>query len=687
MNESRFFVYDVSGSLRLEADATGSIVSEVVVDPFGNILGSTSGASEHLAFIGQYGVRRDLNDLVYMRARYYMPSLGRFMSSDPIRLAGGDTNFYAYAENDPVGQSDASGLFINVLYHQQYEKRIRGALKSLGDGNTAEYERLMREADYYRCLRDASGDASAAIPGIIPTGATTPQWAAKSLYKKFVGWMFSSPADPSSPPPRCVPPVPPPSPVPATPSGEPRETHAPLITVPQSFDPNDILGPDGVGAERWISAANPINYTIRFENDPLLANAAAQVVVITQTLDADLDARSFRLGTFGFSGFLFEVPDNRAYYSTRLDLRETYGIYVDVFAGVDVIAGNIFWQFTSIDPLTGEVPIDRFIGFLPPNLTAPEGDGFVSYTISAKETAVTGDRVDALATIVFDSNAPIDTPPIFNTLDVSGPTSTVAALPASVDDRRFRVNWSGGDGAIGSGLSSFDVFVSRDGGAFQLWLDDTTLTEAEYTGEFGSTYAFYSVARDNVGNVEVDIEAADTVTVVGALAPMLEGVTINDGNVQRSMVNSLTITFSSPVTFQAGAISIVRRVKPLNFTFTYTNPSGDGMTWVVMFSGQSTQVGSLADGMYDLIIRGDLVKDQFGQTLQGGDQTVAFHRLFGDVDGNAIVDALDLHRLRSYLGSRQGDDNFVWWLDFDGSGTIDEVDALRARANLGLRLF
>jgi hypothetical protein len=153
------------------------------------------------------------------------------------------------------------------------------------------------------------------------------------------------------------------------------------------------------------------------------------------------------------------------------------------------------------------------------------------------------------------------------------------------------------------------------------------------------------------------------------------------------MVNSLTITFSSPVTFQAGAISIVRRVKPLNFTFTYTNPSGDGMTWVVMFSGQSTQVGSLADGMYDLIIRGDLVKDQFGQTLQGGDQTVAFHRLFGDVDGNAIVDALDLHRLRSYLGSRQGDDNFVWWLDFDGSGTIDEVDALRARANLGLRLF
>jgi hypothetical protein len=50
------------------------------------------------------------NGLLYMRARYYIPELGRFTSKDPVGLLGGP-NFYAYAMNDPIGLMDPLGLW------------------------------------------------------------------------------------------------------------------------------------------------------------------------------------------------------------------------------------------------------------------------------------------------------------------------------------------------------------------------------------------------------------------------------------------------------------------------------------------------------------------------------------------------------------------------------------------------
>ncbi|HEX2209905.1 MAG TPA: RHS repeat-associated core domain-containing protein [Longimicrobium sp.] len=50
-----------------------------------------------------------LTGMYYVRARWYDPFLGRFLSEDPIGLAGGN-NQYAYALNDPVNLSDPSGL-------------------------------------------------------------------------------------------------------------------------------------------------------------------------------------------------------------------------------------------------------------------------------------------------------------------------------------------------------------------------------------------------------------------------------------------------------------------------------------------------------------------------------------------------------------------------------------------------
>ena len=61
-------------------------------------------------FVGGLGCRRDAaTGLIYMRHRWYDCQLQRFISRDPIRLAGG-TNLYAYALNAPVSRTDSHGL-------------------------------------------------------------------------------------------------------------------------------------------------------------------------------------------------------------------------------------------------------------------------------------------------------------------------------------------------------------------------------------------------------------------------------------------------------------------------------------------------------------------------------------------------------------------------------------------------
>jgi RHS repeat-associated protein len=50
------------------------------------------------------------NGLYYMRARYYDPETGRFISEDPIGFDGGDVNLYVYAGNNPVMGVDPLGL-------------------------------------------------------------------------------------------------------------------------------------------------------------------------------------------------------------------------------------------------------------------------------------------------------------------------------------------------------------------------------------------------------------------------------------------------------------------------------------------------------------------------------------------------------------------------------------------------
>ena len=144
-------------------------------------------------------------------------------------------------------------------------------------------------------------------------------------------------------------------------------------------DPNNIIGPAGFGDQNFVTLNQTLPYTIDFENEPT-AGLPAQQVIVTQQLDPGLNWESFRLGSFGWGGQVFQVPADSAFYQTTIDLTQQDGYLVEVTATIDESTGIATWVFTTVDPTTGQIPLDPTIGFLPPDDNGT-GEGFVSYTI------------------------------------------------------------------------------------------------------------------------------------------------------------------------------------------------------------------------------------------------------------------------------------------------------------------
>ena len=144
------------------------------------------------------------------------------------------------------------------------------------------------------------------------------------------------------------------------------------------------------------------------------------------------------------------------------------------------------------------------LGLLPPDDTnhVGIGEGRVSYTVTPLAGAASGTVITNAATITFDINPSITTPAVTNTLDAGTPESTLTLATNVQSGTNFVVSWSGSDVGGESGVAGYDIYVSVDGGPFQLWLANTTLTSAPYNGQAGHTYSFYSVAHDNAGNVQ-----------------------------------------------------------------------------------------------------------------------------------------------------------------------------------------
>lgn len=101
-------VTDELGSPRLVVDATsGEIAQRLEYDEFGNVLADSSPGFQPFGYSG--GLYDPHTKLVRLGARDYDAIVGRWLTKDPVRFEGNDTNLYAYVGNDPINRRDPTG--------------------------------------------------------------------------------------------------------------------------------------------------------------------------------------------------------------------------------------------------------------------------------------------------------------------------------------------------------------------------------------------------------------------------------------------------------------------------------------------------------------------------------------------------------------------------------------------------
>ncbi|MDZ4850280.1 MAG: hypothetical protein SGI77_13430 [Pirellulaceae bacterium] len=266
---------------------------------------------------------------------------------------------------------------------------------------------------------------------------------------------------------------------------------------------SNVANTVGFGLNQFVAADERLFYTIIFANRVDRSNATTLQLRIKQVLDDDLDISTFGFEDLGFGNTALDSARNGTYFKTRLNLVQDRGIYLDITAELDVLSREVYWEFISIDPLTGEPVTDPSRGFLPSILSSPQGQGFVSYSIEPVARVVNGQIVHASAVVTFDNSIPIHTQEIYSTLDATSPSSIVRSQPNSGVDNSFLVSWSGEDNVSGSGIKSFTILVSENGGPYIAWLVNTRFRKAVFSGVAGKTYSFLSIALDNAGNFEV----------------------------------------------------------------------------------------------------------------------------------------------------------------------------------------
>jgi len=289
-----------------------------------------------------------------------------------------------------------------------------------------------------------------------------------------------------------------------------------------STTPEDKYGPTGCDLsgtppedrERFVPSDQEFYYKVDFWNKED-ATAPACDVDVNDQLDSDLDFNSFRFENVGFRKWNVNLEPCQ-YFNVNVDMRPDVNLIVNVEGTFNAQTGEVTWVFRSLDPYTLQTPDDPMAGFLPPITESGEEVGWVGFSVEPKAGLPTGTQIKNQAFVKFDVGPFNPAPkegPWLNTLDVQEPNSYVLRLPSTTTEPNFLVEWTGDDDN-GSGIRFYDIYVSTDGNDYVLWLDDTNNTSAVFTGAIGHTYAFYSIALDNVGNTEAVPTQADATTMV-----------------------------------------------------------------------------------------------------------------------------------------------------------------------------
>ncbi len=124
-----YYVTDVRGSVVAIVDDNGNITHKYQYDEYGKVVQKEEADYNPFQYVGKYGVMYLTDHQYYMRARHYDPTIGRFLSEDPIW----STNLYPYANNNPIMGIDPEGTFSEGFVEkaleygvEHYDKVVNG---------------------------------------------------------------------------------------------------------------------------------------------------------------------------------------------------------------------------------------------------------------------------------------------------------------------------------------------------------------------------------------------------------------------------------------------------------------------------------------------------------------------------------------------------------------------------------
>ncbi len=100
-----YYIHDGHGGVIALANNEGTITPDYKYDAFGTQYIPMVDDSNPFRYCGEYYDKE--SDLIYLRARYYDPSDGRFLTQDPVKDG---LNWYVYCYSNPVAYVDPSGL-------------------------------------------------------------------------------------------------------------------------------------------------------------------------------------------------------------------------------------------------------------------------------------------------------------------------------------------------------------------------------------------------------------------------------------------------------------------------------------------------------------------------------------------------------------------------------------------------
>lgn len=190
--------------------------------------------------------------------------------------------------------------------------------------------------------------------------------------------------------------------------------------------------------------------------------------------------------------------------------------------------------------------------------------------------------------------------------------------------------------------------------------------------------------RDDTQNI--DQGAAYVYTLA---APRVAVVTVNPGEVQRSRVTSLSVSFDQPVEFNGQPAAAFQLQRQSDGQTVGVAAAAFGNTVTLSFTGGPVEFGSLATGRYTLTINANQVfnsngpLDGDGNGTPGGNYVLVgtpangLFRLFGDGDGDGDVDAGDFAAFRGAFGGPSA------VFDCDGDGDTDAADFAAFRGRFG----